>query len=212
PAPAVSSELRDALGEAALRVARAAGYSSAGTCEFLLDADGQFWFIEMNARLQVEHPVTELVTGVDLVRAQIEIAAGRPLRRRQTDVQVRGHAVECRLNAEDPARGDQPAPGRIVRIRPPLGPGLRHDLGYADGDVIPQQYDTMIGKLIAFGEDRASAIRRARAALDGYLVESIPTNRPLLAWILDHPTFRAGETTTDFLSDARSAAATETEV
>jgi 3-methylcrotonyl-CoA carboxylase alpha subunit len=203
PGPVVSPELRAALGAAALRVSRAAGYTNAGTCEFLLDSDGQFWFIEMNARLQVEHPVTELVTGFDLVRAQFEIAAGWPLRWRQEDVRLQGHAVECRLYAEDPVRQDQPSPGRITRIRPPLGPGLRHDLGYADGDVVPPFYDTMFGKMIAYGEDRASAIRRARAAIDSYVVEGIPTNRPLLAWILDHPTFRDGQAATGFLGEAR---------
>jgi acetyl/propionyl-CoA carboxylase alpha subunit len=188
-------------------VARAAGYTSAGTCEFLLDADGGFWFIEMNARLQVEHPVTELVTGLDLVRAQIEIAAGLPLRWRQEEIHPRGHAVECRLYAEDPARDDLPSPGRLTRFQPPLGPGLRHDVGYTDGDVVPPYYDTMLGKLIAYGEDRASAIMRARAALDRYVVQGIPTNRGLLSWILDHPTFRAGAATTDFLASERPASA-----
>jgi 3-methylcrotonyl-CoA carboxylase alpha subunit len=203
PAPSVTPALRAALGEAALRVAGAAGYSSAGTCEFLLGGSGQFWFIEMNARLQVEHPVTEFVTGIDLVRAQIEIAAGQPLRWSQDEIRLRGHAIECRLYAEDPAHDDRPSPGRITRIRPPLGPGLRHDNGYADGDIVPPFYDTMLGKLIASGEDRTSAIRRARAALDAYVVEGIPTNRPLLAWILDHETFQFGAATTDFLGTKR---------
>jgi 3-methylcrotonyl-CoA carboxylase alpha subunit len=212
PAPSVSPEQRQALGEAALTVARATGYASAGTCEFLLDASGRFWFIEMNARLQVEHPVTELVTGFDLVRAQVEIAAGRALRWRQDDVHLRGHAIECRLYAEDPAHDDRPSPGRITRIRPPTGPGLRHDLGYADGDVVPPYYDTMFGKLIAYGEDRASAISRARAALDRYVIEGIPTNRPLLTWILDHPTFRSGQTTTAFLGESRPTPEPEQEV
>jgi 3-methylcrotonyl-CoA carboxylase alpha subunit len=209
PGPGVDAELRAALGAAAVRVARAAGYAGAGTCEFLLDGEGGFWFIEMNARLQVEHPVTELVTGLDLVRAQIEIAAGRPLRWRQADIRLRGHAVECRLYAEDPARDDLPAPGRLTRFEPPLGPGLRHDVGYAAGDVVPPFYDTMLAKLIAFGEDRPSAIERARAALDRYVVEGLPTNRELLAWILDHPTFRAGLATTEFLAASRPARVAE---
>ena len=203
PAPGVEPRVRAALGEAAVTVARGADYTGAGTCEFLLDARGDFWFIEMNARLQVEHPVTEQVTGFDLVRAQIEIAAGLPLRWRQEDVRLRGHAVECRLYAEDPSRDDLPSPGRLIRFQPPLGPGLRHDLGYTDGDVVPPHYDTMLGKLIAFGEDRASAIARARAALDRYVVEGIPTNRALLGWILDHPIFQEGRATTDFLSASR---------
>jgi len=209
PAPGVSPELRSALGEAAVRVARAAGYTGTGTCEFLLDANGGFWFIEMNARLQVEHPVTELVTGFDLVRAQVEVAAGRPLRWRQDDVSLRGHAIECRLYAEDPDRDDLPSPGRLTRLRPPLGPGLRHDVGYADGDLVPPYYDTMLAKLIAFGEDRASAINRARAALDRYQVEGVPTNRALLGWVLDHPTFRDGRATTDFLATSRPATQTD---
>jgi 3-methylcrotonyl-CoA carboxylase alpha subunit len=212
PAPSIPPELRAALGQAALQVAGAADYTSAGTCELLVDRSGQFWFIEMNARLQVEHPVTELVTGVDLVRAQIEIAAGEPLRWSQQDIHPRGHAIECRLYAEDPAHDDRPSPGRITRIRPPLGPGLRHDNGYADGDVVPPYYDTMFGKLIAYGEDRASAIRRARAALDAYVVDGIPTNRPLLSWILDHETFRSGNATTAFLGSARPGHAEATDV
>ena len=203
PGPAVTLALRAALGEAALRVAGSAGYVGAGTCEFLVDRDGRFWFIEMNARLQVEHPVTEQVTGLDLVRAQLEIAAGQPLRWRQNDVQLRGHAIECRLYAEDPARGDLPMPGRLIRFRPPPGPGLRHEIGYADGDTVPPYYDTMLGKLIAFGESRAEAIQRARAALDQYDIDGLPTNRALLTWVLDHPVFQAGAHTTEFLTAER---------
>ncbi len=199
PAPGLSDDLRRALGEAALTVARAAGYTNAGTCEFLVDSSDAFWFIEMNARLQVEHPVTELVIGVDLVRHQIEIAAGRPLALRQNDLVPRGHAVECRLYAEDPARDFIPSTGRIERLRLPIGPGLRFDLGYADGDVLPQFYDAMLGKLIAYAEDRTGAIVRARRALDGLLVEGIATNGALLTWVLDSAEFRAGQATTDLL-------------
>ena len=206
PGPSVTPDLRVRLGEAALRVARTANYTGAGTCEFLLEPDGRFWFMEMNARLQVEHPVTEQVTGFDLVRAQLEIAAGWPLRWRQEDVTLRGHAIECRLYAEDPSRNDLPTPGRLTRLQPPLGPGLRHDVGYADGDMVPPYYDTMLGKLIAWGEDRTTAIVRARAALDRYAIDGLPTNRALLNWILDHPTFRAGEATTAFLELARQDA------
>ena len=200
PAPGLADEVRQALGQAALTIARAADYWNAGTCEFLVDPGGQFWFIEMNARLQVEHPVTELVTGLDLVRHQIEVAAGLPLQLRQEDVRPRGHAVECRLYAEDPARDFVPSTGKVERIRPPEGPGLRHDLGYADGDVLPPYYDAMLGKLIAYGEDRAGAIARARAALDRYVVDGVTTNRQLLGWILDHPAFRAGQATTELLA------------
>ena len=206
PGPSVTPELRAALGEAALRVAGAAGYVGAGTCEFLVNADGEFWFIEMNARLQVEHPVTEAVTGFDLVRAQLEIAVGQPLRWKQEDVKLRGHAVECRIYSEDPARRDLPTPGRLDQFRPPGGTGLRHEIGYTDGDVVPPYYDTMLGKLIAFGADRAETIQRARAALDEYQIDGLPTNRALLTWILDHPLFRAGEATTEFLAVERPEA------
>ncbi|MFN8636285.1 MAG: biotin carboxylase N-terminal domain-containing protein [Chloroflexota bacterium] len=199
PAPGLSSELRAALGDAAVRIARAAGYTNAGTCEFLLGEDGQFWFIEMNARLQVEHPVTEAVTRLDLVKVQLEIAAGEPLPWRQEDVHLRGHAVEVRLYAEDPSRNDLPTPGRLRCLQLAPGVGLRHDLGYVGGDVVPPFYDTMIGKLIAYGDDRAEAIARARAGLDALVVDGLPTNRELLGWILDHPLFREGGVTTDFL-------------
>jgi 3-methylcrotonyl-CoA carboxylase alpha subunit len=205
PGPGISPELRDSLGEAALRVARAAGYVGAGTCEFLVSQDSSFWFIEMNARLQVEHPVTEEVTGIDLVRAQLEIAAGKPVRWRQEEIALRGHAIECRLYAEDPARNDLPAPGRLSRFQPPDGPGLRHEIGYTDGDRVPPYYDTMLAKLIATGPDRATAIQRARAALDQYEIAGLPTNRVLLAWTLDHPTFQAGAVTTEFLEAERPA-------
>jgi acetyl/propionyl-CoA carboxylase alpha subunit len=165
-----------------------------------VDATHAFWFIEMNARHQVEHPVTELVMGVDLVRQQIEIAAGQPLALRQADLVVRGHAVECRIYAEDPAHDFIPSTGRVTRLRPPIGPGLRFDPGYADGDTLPQFYDAMLGKLIAYAEDRPSAIARARAALDGLLVEGVGTNRALLTWVLDDAEFRSGQMTTELLA------------
>ncbi|MCC6179987.1 MAG: acetyl-CoA carboxylase biotin carboxylase subunit [Chloroflexi bacterium] len=202
PSPAVTPELRAALGAAAVTVTGAAGYWNAGTCEFLLDETGRFSFIEMNARLQVEHPVTELVTGVDLVRRQIEVAAGLPLDIRQEDVQLRGHAVECRLYAEDPFHDFVPSSGRLTRLRPPLGVGLRHDVGYAEGDTVTTFYDSMLAKLIAYGEDRATAIARACDALQRYEVAGVATNRALLVWILEQTIFRAGETTTQFLEQA----------
>jgi 3-methylcrotonyl-CoA carboxylase alpha subunit len=200
PSPAVTPELRAELGAAAVRAARAAGYANAGTCEFLLDEGGRFYFIEMNARLQVEHPVTEQVTGLDLVRRQLEIAAGAPLGLEQERVALRGHAIECRIYAEDPARDFLPAAGRLERFAPPLGQGLRHDVGFADGDAVNTYYDAMLGKLIAFGEDRPTALARARWAVDRYAVEGVTTNLPLLRWVLAHPTFAAGEATTDFLA------------
>jgi 3-methylcrotonyl-CoA carboxylase alpha subunit len=200
PSPACSPELRAALGGAAVRVARAAGYWNAGTCEFLLDAEGRFSFIEMNARLQVEHPVTEQVTGVDLVKLQLQIAAGHPLPLTQQDVALRGHALELRLYAEDPARDFLPSAGRLERFAPPLGNGLRHDVGVATGDRINTHYDAMLAKLIAFGEDRAAVLARARWALDHYAIEGVATNLPLLRWIVDHPDFVAGRATTELLA------------
>ena len=200
PSPAVSPELRTALGEAAVRVARAAGYWNAGTCEFLLDEHGQFYFIEMNTRLQVEHPVTELVTGLDLVQRQLAIAAGLPLGLSQDDVVLRGHAIECRLYAEDPAHDYQPSAGRLERFEPPPGHGLRHDVGYAAGDRVNTYYDAMLAKLVAFGEDRATALARAGWAVERYVVSGVATNLPLLRWVLAHPTFSNGQATTDFLA------------
>jgi 3-methylcrotonyl-CoA carboxylase alpha subunit len=200
PSPAVTPSLREQLGAAAVRAALAVGYQNAGTCEFLLDGEGRFFFIEMNARLQVEHPVTEAVTGLDLVQRQLAIAAGAPLGLRQEEVALRGHAVECRIYAEDPARDFLPAAGRLDLFGPPLGPGLRHDVGYSSGDRVDTHYDAMLGKLIAFGEDRASTIAKARWALERYAVSGVATNLPLLRWVLDHPTFVAGQATTDFLA------------
>ena len=200
PSPAVTPELRAELGAAAVRAAGAVGYRNAGTCEFLLDADGGFSFIEMNARLQVEHPVTEQVTGLDLVRLQLEIASGAPLGLTQHDVALRGHAIECRIYAEDPNRDFLPAYGRLERFEPPLGLGLRHDVGVADGDAVNTYYDAMLAKLIAFGADRPAAIARARWAVERYVVDGVTTNLGLLRWILEHPTFVAGAATTDFLA------------
>ena len=200
PSPAVTPALRAVLGEAAVRVARAAGYVNAGTCEFLLDAEGQFFFIEMNARLQVEHPVTELVAGLDLVRQQLRIAAGEPLGFDQDDVMLRGHAIECRLYAEDPARDFLPSTGILSRLVLPLGAGLRHDLGVAEGNAVTPYYDAMLGKLIVHGEDRATAIARTRVALEQYRVEGVATNLQLLRWALGHPELVAGDVTTDFLA------------
>jgi 3-methylcrotonyl-CoA carboxylase alpha subunit len=200
PSPACSPELRATLGSAAIRVARAAGYWNAGTCEFLLDAEGRSYFIEMNARLQVEHPVTEQVTGLDLVKLQLQIAAGHPLPLTQQDVTLRGHALELRLYAEDPARDFLPSAGRLERFAPPLGNGLRHDVGVAGGDRVNTYYDAMLAKLIAFGDDRAAALARARWALEHYVVEGVATNLPLLRWIVDHPDFVAGRATTELLA------------
>ena len=164
PSPAVTPELRRRMGEAAVRAAAAVGYSNAGTCEFLLDRDGRFYFLEMNTRLQVEHPVTELVTGLDLVIAQLRIAMGEPLGAEFEDVEPRGHAIEVRLYAEDPYRNFAPSPGRITALRWPEGPGVRNDCGVYEGAEVTVHYDPMLAKLIFFGRDRAAGAVAAWAA------------------------------------------------
>ncbi|MBW3620757.1 MAG: acetyl-CoA carboxylase biotin carboxylase subunit, partial [Actinobacteria bacterium] len=176
PAAGMTQELRDRIGEAAIRVAKEMGYYNAGTCEFLLDDDGEtFYFLEMNTRLQVEHPVTEMVTGVDLAQAQLRIAAGDGIGFTQEDVQLRGHSIELRLNAEDPAAGFVPSPGLITEFRPPLGPFVRIDTSAFSGYEIPRSYDSMFGKLIVWGEDRDQARLRMVRAIDEMVVEGIPS-------------------------------------
>src|SRR5437763_317955 len=169
PAPGLTPAERARLGRWAVRLARAAGYVGAGTAEFLRDAAGRYYFLEVNARLQVEHPVTELVYGVDLVHWQLRIAAGEPLTLRPADFRPRGHAIEARLYAEDPARGFQPSPGPVERFAPPLGPGLRHDVGVRAGDAVSRYYDTLLAKLIAYGPDRDVALARLTWALHRYV-------------------------------------------
>ncbi|TAH38495.1 MAG: acetyl-CoA carboxylase biotin carboxylase subunit [Planctomycetota bacterium] len=187
PSPALDDDLRRRMGEAAVAFARACGYRNAGTVEFLLDTHGNFYFIEINARIQVEHPVTEMVTGVDLVKWQMRIAAGQKLDLRQEDVRIRGHAIEFRINAEDPRRGFAPTPGRIERLVLPGGPGVRVDTHVHAGYVIPRYYDSMIAKLVVHGPDRASAIQTGRRALaelevDGPGIQTtVPIHRTLLA-------------------------------
>ncbi|MEO1087510.1 MAG: biotin carboxylase N-terminal domain-containing protein, partial [Acidobacteriota bacterium] len=194
PSPVVDRGLRRRMGEAAVRAAEAVGYTNAGTVEFLLDAHGDFFFLEMNTRLQVEHPVTELVTGLDLVRAQIDIVRGRPLDARYDDVEPRGHAIEVRLYAEDPFRNFAPSPGRLEILRWPDGPGIRVDAGVYEGAEIPIYYDPMIAKLIAWGEDRTQAIERLGRALSEMRLEGISTSTPLFELILADEDFRAGRT------------------
>jgi acetyl-CoA carboxylase biotin carboxylase subunit len=199
PSPAVDAALRERMGEAACRVARAAGYVNAGTVEFLVDADRSFYFLEMNTRLQVEHPVTEMVTGIDLVREQLRIAAGEPLGYGQADVAWRGAAIECRINAEDPSRGWLPSPGTITGLRPATGPWVRDDSGAYQGYTIPRYYDTLIAKLVVWGADRAAAIDRMARALAEYRVVGVRTTIPVLARTIAHPDFRAGRLSTGFL-------------
>lgn len=202
PSPQVDAGLRAALGEASVAGARAVGYRGAGTMEFLLDAEGGFWFMEMNARIQVEHPVTELVTGVDLVREQLRIAAGEPMSFRQEDVVLRGHAIECRINAEDPLRDFAPTPGAVDNIWWPGGPGVRIDTHLASGGRVSAHYDSLIGKLIVWAPDRAMAIERALRALDELRVEGpgVMTTRDFHRDVLDHPAFREGDVATDFIA------------
>ena len=197
PSPAMTPELRERMGEASERLCRHVGYINAGTIEYLLDRDGSFFFMEMNTRIQVEHPVTEMVTGVDLVKEQIAIAAGEPLRVR-AGLQPRGHAIECRINAEDP-RTFAPSPGRLTTFHVPGGPGVRVDThGYEDY-VVPPHYDSLVAKLIAHGANRDEAIARMQRALDFFVVEGIRTSIPLHKEILRDPVFRSGRLSTRFL-------------
>jgi len=202
PSPALDDELREEMEAAAERACHHIGYRNAGTIEFLVGPDGSFSFIEMNTRLQVEHPVTELVIGIDLVREQVRIAAGERLAHGGRAGPRNGHAIELRINAEDPARGFAPAPGRIERFRPPLGPGVRVDTFVEDGTVISPHYDSLIAKLIVVDNSRPLAIERARRAVRELEIEGLATTREVLSEILDSDEFRSGEYSTSFLEDA----------
>jgi len=197
--PAVTTELRKELGDAALRIAAGVGYENAGTVEFMLDSAGAFYFLEVNARLQVEHPVTEETTGVDLVREQILVASGEPLSLRQSDVSPRGHAIEVRIYAEDPSAGLLPSSGRLLDVELPSGPGIRIDAGVETGSVVTTDYDPMLAKLIASGRTRDEALGRLSAALDECHVAGVATNVEFLRRVVAEPDFRAGKATTDFL-------------
>src|SRR5213593_1231514 len=199
PSPFVDAALRARLGEAACRIAKAAGYVNAGTVEFLVDAERNFYFLEMNTRLQVEHPVTEMVTGVDLVHEQLRIAGGEPLALAQADVAWRGWAIECRVNAEDPFAGWLPSPGTITGLHVPGGPWVRDDSGVYEGYTVPRFYDTLMSKLIVWGADREAACERMARALAEYRVVGVRTTIPALARIVGHPDFRAGRLSTAFL-------------
>jgi acetyl-CoA carboxylase biotin carboxylase subunit len=201
PSPAVTPEIRAEMEGAAHRACKALRYRGAGTIEFLLDAEGGFYFIEMNTRLQVEHPVTELVTGIDLAHAQLAVAAGEGLPR-EGRADLRGHAIEFRINAEDPAEDFRPAPGRVSRFRPPLGPGVRVDTHVEEGYTIPPFYDSLIAKVIVWGEDREVAIARGRRALAELALEGVPTTRELALDIVSSEEFGSGDYTTSFLADA----------
>ena len=202
PSPALTPALRARMGDAAVAAARACGYVNAGTIEFLLEGRGdtaRFYFLEMNTRLQVEHPVTESVTGTDLVRAQVQVASGGELPWRQSDLAQRGHAIECRVYAEDPAGGFLPQAGRLLLYREPSGPGIRVDSGVEEGTEVPVQYDPMLAKLIASGETRDAAIARAIAALRSFPVLGVRSNIPFLIAVLSHPAFAAGDIDTGFI-------------
>ncbi len=201
PSPALTPEMREALCAAGMAAARAASYRNAGTVEFLLDPQGRFYFLEMNTRLQVEHPVTEAVTGLDLVRLQIEIAAGRSLLLRPEDMIARGHALECRLYAEDPERDDLPSPGRVLHLAPPHGPGVRFDAGIAGGSEVTVHYDPLLAKLVTWGSDRAEAVARMADALARTAVLGVVTNLARLRAIVEHPAFLAGELHTGFIDE-----------
>ena len=201
PSPFVTPDLRRAMGEAAVRLAREAGYTNAGTVEFLVDTARNFYFLEVNTRLQVEHPVTEMVTGFDLVKLQIRVAAGEALPFAQDDVALSGHAIECRLYAEDPDSNFFPSPGRILSRRTPSGPGIRLDDGVYEGFTVPTEYDPLLGKLIAWGRGRAEAIARLQRALAEYDVTGIKTNAALFRDILRDPEFIRGEIFTRWLDE-----------
>lgn len=199
PCEAISPKLRKKMGETAVKAARAVGYENAGTIEFLLDKNKDFYFMEMNTRIQVEHPVTELVTGMDLIKEQIRVAAGEPLSLRQEDVAIEGHAIECRINAENPSRNFMPCPGLITNVHIPGGNGVRVDSHIYAGYRVPANYDSMLMKLIVFDKDRESAIAKMRSALGEVIIEGIETNINFQYEILENDTFQKGDTDTGFI-------------
>lgn len=199
PSIALAPELRGKMGEMAIRAARAVDYYSAGTVEFLLDKYFNFYFMEMNTRIQVEHPVTELVTGIDLLKEQIRIASGEKLGISQEEVIIKGHAIECRINAEDPNKNFMPSPGKITTYMPPGGPGVRVDSAVYDGYVIPSFYDSMVGKLVVWGRDREEAMARMQRALQEFVIKGIPTTIPFHQRVLRNAFFHRGEIYTNFI-------------
>ena len=199
PSPAITPEQRAAMSDAAIAIAREAGYSNAGTVEFLLDQNGSFYFIEVNARIQVEHTVTEMVTGIDLIQEQLKVAGGQRLGFTQEDVQIHGHVIECRINAEDPSKDFQPSPGLLEMFVPPGGPGVRVDSHCYAGYRIPAHYDSMIGKLLVHRPDRSRAIATMLRALDEFVITGVATTIPIHRRILRHSDFRSGEHDTGFV-------------
>ena len=201
PSVAINEELRQKMGETAVRAAKAVGYESAGTIEFLLDKSGEFYFMEMNTRIQVEHPVTEMVTGLDLIKEQIRIAEGLELSVKQEDIKVNGHAIECRINAENPAKNFMPCPGKITNIHFPGGNGVRIDSAIYNGYKIPANYDSMICKIIVHDKDRTSAIYKMQSVLGELVIEGIDTNIDFQFDLIGNERFRSGDINTHFIHD-----------
>jgi acetyl-CoA carboxylase biotin carboxylase subunit len=201
PSIAISEELRKKMGETAVAAAKAAGYESAGTVEFLLDKSGEFYFMEMNTRIQVEHPVTEMVSGMDLIKEQIHIAEGEKLTYTQEDIHLNGHAMECRINAENPSRNFMPCPGKIKRMHIPGGNGVRIDTAVFQDYEIPPYYDSMMLKVIVHDRTRAEAIRKMQTALGEIIIEGVDTNLDFLYEIISHEKFISGDISTHFIQD-----------
>ena len=201
PSTAIDDKLRNKMGEAAVKAAKAAGYTSCGTVEFLVDKDKNFYFMEMNTRIQVEHPITEMRTGIDIVKEQIRIAAGEELKIKQKDVKFQGHAIECRINAENPSKNFRPCPGKITGLHLPGGNGIRIDSAIYAGYTIPPNYDSMIAKIIAFGTSRNEAIAKMKRALEELVIEGVDTNRDFLFDIITNPNFIRGDFDTQFLKN-----------
>ncbi len=201
PSAILSPDMRRAMGEAAVRVAQSCAYTGAGTVEFLVDADRNYYFLEMNTRLQVEHPVTEMITGLDLVELQIRIARGEPLPFAQDDLRINGHALELRVYAEDPLNNFLPSVGKLTRYRPPAGPGIRVDDGYTEGMDVPIYYDPMLAKLVVHGNSRAEAIQRMKEAIAQYEIEGAATTLPFGRFVMDHPAFVSAEFDTNFVKE-----------
>ncbi|MBM2846480.1 MAG: acetyl-CoA carboxylase biotin carboxylase subunit, partial [Bacteroidetes bacterium] len=201
PSVIVSPEMRVAMGTAAVRLAVDGGYTNAGTVEFIVNADRDFYFLEMNTRLQVEHPITEMVTGIDLVREQIRVAQGEELSFRQEDVRPRGHAIECRICAEDPANNFFPSTGRLHIVEPPSGPFIRVENGVRSGDEVSMFYDPLLAKVVTWGEDRQQAVERMLRALDEFVIAGIHTTIPFCRFVLTDPEFIAGRFDTHFVAD-----------
>lgn len=209
PSPGLADGIREEMGNAAVRAASYINYVGAGTVEFLLNGDGSFYFMEMNTRIQVEHPVTEMTTNLDLVKEQIRVAAGEELGDRFRTNKLRGHAIECRVNAEDASRNFQPSPGTITAFHPPGGPGIRVDTHAFQGYTVPPHYDSMVAKVIAHGNTREEALNRMNHALEGFIIEGITTTIPFLQRVIEHPDFQAGDVDTKFLEREMSLLAGE---